>query len=99
MGGAWGSVGLGMRLVVDDVIGFDAGVRKVIAAKNAHGPGTDDTAGKAAAFVSHPGVASDQRAVFFGTDFHAQVTTRRWPGSFKDLAPLHRDLDGPAAFA
>ena len=44
--GAGSAVGLGVWLVVDDVVGFDPRVRQVVAAKNAHRAGANDAAGK-----------------------------------------------------
>src|SRR2546421_183432 len=97
--GARGPIGLRVRLVVDDVVGFDPRVRQVVAAKDAHRSGADDAAGKSAAVVGHPGVASDESAVLFRAELDANKGAGCGAGPFEDFIALHGHFHGSAAFS
>src|SRR5689334_3058495 len=56
------AVRLNFRFVAADVIAFDLGVRKIVAAEHAHGARPDHTAGKSAAVVGHPRLTGHERA-------------------------------------
>ena len=78
-------VGLGLGLVVADVVAVDPGVGQVVATEDAHAARADHAAGKRAAVVGQPGLAGHERAVLLGPELHPHERAGRRPGALEDL--------------